>query len=640
MSHSRFEIKLSIRRAVLTHPLAFILALLGFSYALATPASPRAVEKSRQAHAQSRAINQPLSLTDPFILAGSDPAFPTGGNLTTDPDGFDLGDVCGNLNFTRYISAAGGFMPYVFQIKPLLGALTPGAGTQLPPLPSLTLSGILTGSLTAPADTGTVLHFSIFLTDITSAQRAGIYRLNLLNCADPSLKFHIAQNQVPEGQQSNNYFTRLGTLGGVSPIVFSVQANSVSVGGVQLSSLEDAGLTLGSDGTLFGRPIKAGNINFTVLATDKNGAQAFSRGGGQVGQAYVLPVTTGLPLTTELIATHCAISGKTAKPGIDSIEYNGFLDARGETAATLAGTQFTVRIGVANPSNTTNASNPYEAVFSGAFDDKGKVKSGKKTVVTFTPISGALKINLSSKDIISNLTSSLAPSTKFTNKTGQTVVLAIEVGEPPPQSGILKPALRTCEVLRMDTHLGGGGFSLFYGIGTRGYSRAGGFQVLSLTGEDVTIGKTDKGDSWKVRFFGMPGQDEDNIAGPATNAKGKPVGPTPSQVAPTAPATVKAVSSLNIGIGNFTQNIAVTLVSVRLKFRATGKDAGIFRFTLDPQKFVHEMETNPISETDTGISAAINTKNLTPFPLEMDFTGFKGVTGRIMAPNHGTWTQQ
>lgn len=620
---------------VAAKPVALVFATLGFSYALATsPAPSTGIASSRGDTAKSRTVlSKPLRFTNPFLLPGADSTFPNGGDVTDDPDGFDLGDACANTMFVRYVSATGGFQPYSFTLKPLLGSQNNsvnGGGVATPQLPNLTPSGQMNGVLPAG-----FLRFNILLSDFIGTQRLGTFRLNVMDCSPAVLatqKFRFGMDQLPAAQMGNDYFTRLGTVYGSDPVSFSVVPGSVVVGTTPFKTLEEAGLTLGKEGTLFGRPVKTGDIAFQVAATDAGGVAAYSRNGLVLNQAFVLHVNTGIAVSSQLTAMHCSLSGAKNMIGKDSFSYMGFLDPKGETLSTLAGTQFTLRIG----SQPLNTSNVYGALFSGTFDAKGNVagKSGKHVVV-YTPSNGLIKINLKDADIAGNVGVS-----GFANKTNQTVILAVEIGEP-QLTGVTKTAIRTCEVLKMAARITSQGkFSLAYALGTVGYSRAGAFQVVGLTGSDVTISKDDSGDAWVVRFIGFPGQDADVIPA-APTPKGKKTPPTPTAFGqpPAAGTALKAATSVTISIGDgFSQGLTLTPLAVRLQFRATNKDAGIFRFRLDPSRFVHELVTNAISQNDTGISTAIDTKDVTVFPLEMDFTGFSGETGRIIAPNRGAWT--
>ena len=67
---------------------------------------------------------------------------------------------------------------------------------------------------------------------------------------------------LPAGVRSHTYSTTLEVSGGSEPYTFAVVAGALP-----------PGIVLGSDGTLHGRPTRAGNFGFAVQATDQNGVK-------------------------------------------------------------------------------------------------------------------------------------------------------------------------------------------------------------------------------------------------------------------------------------------------------------------------------------------------------------------------------
>ncbi|MCY3021105.1 MAG: hypothetical protein NTW87_18990 [Planctomycetota bacterium] len=622
--------------------LSVLLASAAFSYALATSgASPETAARARQAAAQARFLGQPLRFTNPFLPAGTDYQYPLGGMISLDPQGFDLGDACHGSAITRYITAAGGYMPYTFLLKPLLGSQSSDGGNPSPSLPLLSPGGILSGAM--PGDVGSFVRFNVQLTDFIGTQRLGLFRLNVLPGDQPPFRF--AQDQLPIAQQNNNYFTKIETLGPAG--TFSVVPGSVTVtagkaAAQALNQLEDAGLTLAAeDGVLYGRPTKAADITFTARATDPATQQnALNRAGKGQDQQFTIKVETGGPVTSELAGVRCALRGSTTTTGADGLTYAGFLDTRGLTAANLAGTTLTLRLGGAR--------------FTGEFDAKGRINkvlpagtdagtsadtSGTKAKtakhllsVALSPSNGRLKIKLTGVDLASKLNVPLNDPAHPINRTFQTLVIGLDLG-----------AFRTCEVLRMETRaLANGTFAMDYTLGTHGFSRAGSCQILSVIGVDPAIkGKTPPaGDRWLVRLLGVPGQDMETTT-PTT---------TPTTVTTSgtkAPAFQKPLAgqaitggSVTIRVGDFKQDVSVAKQSVRYVFKATSKDAGIYKLLVDPTKFLHRLETNVLGSNDTGIPAAVSTKDLTVFPLGVTAGTYKGETGRVIYPERGAWRQR
>jgi hypothetical protein len=317
-----------------------------------------------------------------------------------------------------------------------------------------------------------------------------------------------------------------------------------------------------------------------------------------------------------LISTQISLNGHTSGGGKDIFTLQGFLDPRNETVDTLAGSTLTLRIG--------------PTAFSGTFDAKGKVSAalpnkGKFTVAYQPSSGGRLKIKLSNVDLASPLGAGA-----FANKTNRNLIVGLEL-----------TSFRTSDVLNVTTSLSSGKFGLSYGLGRRGVPVTGGFQVLSVFGQDgQTGGRTPlakptkpapapkptptpkpvgpDGSSWKVIFMAVPRIGVDG---------GK-----------SGTAVLDGGGNATIRIGqNFSQQVSLTKKNVKLEFKAGGKDAGVFRLFLNPKTFYHTLQTNVLAESDTAISPAINTKDLTVFPLGQDITGYSGQTGRVIAPNEGHW---
>lgn len=621
-------------------PLSLVLAAAGFSYALATATPPLAPDAGPRL-AQNREVGEDLRFTNPFLLAGStepgsDPLFYPQGGDTADPQGFDLGDAALGTPIVRYINAAGGFLPYEFTAKPFVSPVFAGSGfgVFVPPqrLPFGKLSTFLPNGL------GPAVRFDVALSDLLSTPRTGRFKLNVVDLATTPFKF--AQDRLPNALQGQSYFTNIQTVAAPGNVRFEVVENSVLVNSVAYARLEDVGLTLAPDGTLFGRPIKAFDISFRAIAIATEdirypalGPLAASRNGlDPGGQNFVLKVETAKPASTEVVASQCAARGVVrdspplpdAPRANDSFTYSGYLDGKGQSAASLAGSTdipFVVHLGGGK--------------YSGNFDDKGKIKinldefgnpvtgntAAASLNASFSPSSGRFTVKLKGID----LTNALGRRTfvtpngggdTFNDKTVQPLVIAFEVG-----------TFRTCEVLQMQTAVKRGRFSMQYRLGARGYSRGGAFQIISLSGIDSN---DETGDRWLVRFIGMPGQD-----GPQA---------TPSEAFPTAPGIVASATKATIRIGDaFSQDLTLAIKQVRLEFKATHQDAGVFQLLLDPRRFVHRLETNFISSDESGVSAAIVTKDPAIFRLGMDLTGssaFTGETGRVIAPNRSKWEQK
>jgi len=605
-------------------PLSLLIAALGFSVALAT-STERGASRQNGKRAGNRDIGQELKFTHPFLqefsgtnaLEADTLFYPRGGDVPNDPAGFDLGDasVTGGT-ITRYVTAAGGYLPYRFLTKSVLDLRNVASNGTVYEPPLLLPFGKLVTSV--PVVTGAA-RFDVFLTDFISTQRSGRFRLNLVDGTREGFRFAISQ--LPFAQQGRSYFTNVPLIAGTPPFKFEVAANSIFLGAMAQARLEDTGLTLNpGDGTLFGRPIGGADITFVVRATDAAGLTAKSRDGLRDSQSFKISVEKDAPVTTEVAATQCQLRGQVPNPlaslNKDTFTYTAYLDPKGETAASLAGTHFIFRL---------NGGTFFEG--SSRFDAKGKIKLGLdadgKPVAGGTKGAGAMDVSFSAGT--GRLSVKLrgvslgaavgAGNAIFRDGTSQPLIIGVEVGN-----------FRTCEVLMSETRVRGGRFTMQYTLGRRGFSRGGAFQILELEGADIIPQDDEIGAKWLVRVLGVPPQD-------AVSADG---GNVPFGK-PKAAGVVGATTSVDVSIGDYDQTVTVALKSVRLEFKSDFKTAGIYQVLLDPKKFVHRVQTNRIGLSDSNIPQAISTKQPTLFPFGLKFTGMKGETGRVMAPDRDRW---
>lgn len=586
-------------------PLAVLLATVAFALSFATSPTGADVWLSRASGAvKSRDVIQPIRFTNPFLIAGTDFDFPNGGDEAEDPDGFDLGDATEGKPLTRVLSAYGGFQPHTFTLRPLLGSGIASPGKGAPTLPDLAIDGLLK---TPAVDTGLggYLRFNADLGDFIGSGRTGTFRLSMVNL--PANTHQFAIDRLPLGVRGNAYYTTLDTLGGNAPVVYTLVAGSVKVGPTAVGSLEDIGLTLASDGRVFGRPIAPGIVTFAVEAKDAAGRKARSRDGtSQTNQTVTLTVETGTAVVTEMAAQTVSIKGNRALDGFDSLSYTGVFDSRGFTGPALAGSPVTLRIG--------------SATFVGTFDDRGNASftnAGDDAKVNIK-ISSAGRLQLKVSNGI--IGSKIGITPELSGVTNRAVVFALET-----------KGFRTTEVLNMQTRaLGNGRYSMSYALGRTGFSLAGAFQILKVDG-NPSRKDGERATSWQVRFLGVPGQEQ-------VSSDGKP----------TAGATIGGLTTCTLRIGSdFSQTLALATKNpdraksnVPVVFKASRNDAGVRQLVLDPKSFKHFLQTNALSPVETSIPPAIDTKNLTIFPLGLTVNGLGGETGRIIVPNRDKWSQR
>lgn len=616
--------------------LALVLAVLGFSYALATrsdreEAAPRSVSP-RAGH--PRSVGQDLKFTNAFIGSNVDPAYPTGGGASpSDPQGFDLGDGVLGQPVTRYLTAAGGFLPYTFETKANFDFIGP---QDTPPVPKLVLHG--NGKIldTFGSAINGAARFNATVTDFLGTQRTGTFRLNLFA---PPTKFRFAQDKLPVAQLGNSYFANIETLsapGTVLYVVFGPITGVTRLDGKPITQLGDIGLWLAADGVLYGRPSFAAvanstasqTITFTVRAVTASGAIAFSRNGLVQDQKFSLEVEPNTQANSEVLATQCSIRANVPHTNTnpfdidtDSLTYSGVFDPKGMTTSSLAGSPFSLRVNF----NT----------YAGTFDANGKVDvafpgKNKGLKVSVNPTAGLINIKLTGAGI-----PYLPPNNQSSGKLTVPAVFCMEFKH-----------YRTCDALFMAGRVANGRIAVNYALthasdtsGPMGAnttvdrSFAGGFQILSVTGADAKKFDGTKGDpgidgdKWFVRFIGVPRYGIDSGAKTALPVRDKSEGNK---------QTGSVNATMRIG-DDFTQDVTAKIISDRLRFKAKLSDDGIYDLAIDGTHFFHTLQTNVLVEDDTIIPQAIKVKKPTIFKLGMDVTGFSGENGRIISPNGFIW---
>lgn len=604
-----------MRSALKTFSLALFLAVLGFSYALATHSDSEndAAAPPAPRSASARALGTPLRFTNAYLAKGVDPGYPNGGNSNTDPKGFDLGDATQGVTFTRYLNAAGGGLPYTFATKPNFDVFgsNPNRPIQTPPVPKVFLNGRITDSF--GTSLGGAARFNAVVTDFLGTQRTGTFRINVFPALPPT-PFRFAQDSLPIAQLGNSFYTKIETLFAPGAVTFSVVSSSVVVNGTAVASLETAGLSLAPDGILFGRPTlsrtanKAATIQFTARASSTTG-DAIARNGAGKNQVFVIQVEDNAAANSEVLASSCAIaatlpaSGQ-ASLGLDTFTYNGVFDPKGLTVDSLAGSAFTLRIN--------------GATLTGAFDAKGAFKSTRGLSVTISPTRSTIQMKIKGADLSSTINAPTAATTP--------VVMSMEFKH-----------YITCEAFTMKQRARATKHALTYNLGGRkGQSMAGGMQMLSASGVDKKFFDGTKGtagvdgDAWYIRFVGVPRFGIDSGAAVAFPVRSNSGG-TKGTV-----QTGQVMATITIGEDALPQ-VTAMINSVRLVFKAKSTDPGIYQLYLDGQRFLHSVQTNSIPPSDTNIPQAINSKAPTILRLGLDITGFSGDTGRVIAPDNFVW---
>jgi hypothetical protein len=416
--------------------LGFACTILGFSWALATSAPAH----SRAAAVSARSVGSQLRISNPFLLPGQDAQFPSGGDPSADPDGFDLGDATLGSQLVRYISGLGGVRPYRFAFAPVGSA----SGTGL----SLESSGRVVGAATAAGPNS--LSFGALLTDASGGTRSGVFRLGL----ETSQSFRFAIDRLPSAQIGQDYFTKVEVLGGdASTTLFSVVASSISINGVAVNDLESQGLTLFEDGTLAGRPLNSGRLVFTARAT-RGSARALNRGGTAEDQVLSGDVAAVGGIQSQLATVKAMLRG--GKPSKDVLDLQVLINAAGRMPADFANKTLELRFA--------------GKTFQTTLDASGQSRSGN--LRSSLSSSGSLRLQLRNQDF-----RGLFGATALPDRSTQTATLAIRIGE----------SFIATEPIFFHVKSRRGAFQLSYRLG-KDRQLSGLFQIVSVKTSDSAEG--------------------------------------------------------------------------------------------------------------------------------------------------------
>jgi hypothetical protein len=424
-------------------------ALVGFSYALAT--SDTSQSRAVRGEVDSRAVGSGLRFSNPFLLAGQDPSFPSGGDLASDPDAFDLGDACFGSQVVRYLTGLGGVRAYRFTSSSIGSATSPGL--------SLFRNGIVSGMV--PSGSISPAFFTAVLTDAAGATRTGTFRLNAHDCSAEPLRF--AMDRLPAAQVGNDYITNLEVINGTSAnTTFSIMSGSVFLNGLALTQLELAGLTLFADGTLAGRPLASGTLTFTASAL-RGTTRALNRAGTAFDQTFTISIAAQSRIQSVLATT--SVQVKSGRPGRDTVTYSALLNTDGVTARNFGGSTFVFRI--------------FGATFSTTLDSFGQGRSGNLRV-KLDGLKGSLRVQLKNADL-----SPFLPSASLISGVDRNFVVQIQIGQ----------LFLGTEAIGFNVKNSRGRISLGYKLG-KDIQLGGLFQIIDTRAADFV-----EGTAFKVRFL-------------------------------------------------------------------------------------------------------------------------------------------
>ncbi|HEY3320790.1 MAG TPA: hypothetical protein VGP72_10030 [Planctomycetota bacterium] len=435
--------------------LGVLFAMLGFTFALANyQGDDNGQANDKSAQARSLVGSVPLQFTNPLVVPLKAGESALDAKLTR-----DLGDAVLGSQFTRFVTATGGVVPYVFT-----GAATsnlPAFGNTVPGLSATGLTNFPTyGSLTGTvADTfaANFIAFGIKVTDACGSNVTSPFRLSII--ADRNT-VRFGTNVCSDAIQNQEYAFQIPILNGKGAEVFTA-----------VTALP-TGLVLGTDGKISGKAVVSGAQTFKISAT-KGGVAVL----GRIGTSEATSTTTTMSINVQASVgtaskfVTTAVTVKAGNPlskgiGKDSVSFAAQVDLAGASVSTLDGVA-TLRI------NNT--------VFPSVTLAGGKGASPKGTtanVVKATLSSkGQLKISIGKAVIGAEL-----------NVDNYTIQLTLGAN------------FKANEVIKTTNKPGkGNAFQRTYKLGVG--SLSGAFLITSVQGKDD---KANTGDAWKVAFIAVP----------------------------------------------------------------------------------------------------------------------------------------
>ena len=171
--------------------------------------------------------------------------------------------------YSQLFTATGGTAPFTWLATGLPSGLT------------MTTSGILSGTPTAPGTTQIV----VTVTDSTGSSNSIQLLLSFVN------GFVITTSAVPNGTVGQIYTAQISSAGGQGTVTYSIAPAVLTT-----PSALPPGIFLNPNGSLTGTPLTAGTYSFTVDAQDQAGHQTTQSFKQTIAPALV--ITTVSPLST------------------------------------------------------------------------------------------------------------------------------------------------------------------------------------------------------------------------------------------------------------------------------------------------------------------------------------------------------
>ncbi|MEI6234781.1 MAG: hypothetical protein WCT04_17140 [Planctomycetota bacterium] len=592
--------KLQTRFVAQTVAMAFFAAIIGFSYAMITQASPNA------ANAKSAVGSRATGTATIRFLAPV---------LVSNTNDYDLGDALYGTVITRYVTATGGLRPYQFAAPGLATVL--GANSTLKMERSGVVSGFASATTPNPAVTFPATVTGGTLSDLNATPVPTETRnFHLTLFATSSNLFRFANDHLNNGVLGQSYLGKIDTIGGKGTVIYSIVPGTIALNGSILgtgNSLEDSmGLSLASNGSLFGRPLKTGLVTFTAHAVDAAQRAAKDRSNSIPDQIFAFNIEDSRITATDSTILSVSVRGDTALANSDTVKFKAFMNLGGTNSNALKNQQFTLLFG-------GNA-------YTGFLDPSGKIISQRGGTLVFpdgttlTGVVGSVNGTVTGTLTRANVSKGLNAEA-ITNLSTKRVGIAI----------IVHNLVAASDTIEFETKHIGTKYALNYVIGQFGKPLGGAFQIYDARGLDGLDIAGNKGDAWYSKFLIAPRFGIDDTAG------------------------YGSINDITVRIGtNFSQLIPNALLATtntgRIVLPQRGTGASIARFVIDPAAYSGYVATNTLSESTTGLSQGQNlvlaVSNFYNMSIDINRTAgnatFNGEDAKAMQKVHpfGTWVDR
>ncbi len=466
--------KLQFRFVARSIAIAFFMAVLGFSYAVVTQADNSA--------ASSRAVSPRVvgTQTKRFLNAAYTPI----------PTDFDIGDACFGSFISRYVTATGGLRPYVFSASGLSGV-------------KVLDSGRFTGDAPTPGGLAQSM-FTVTVADSTQTNITGpapvattsTFHIEYFNSG--SQLFRFAVDHLNDGVLGQAYISKVDTISGKGVVTYSIVPGTVTLNGVPVGtgdSLQDAvGLSMSSDGTVFGRPLRTGLVTIHAHAVDAKKRIALDRTNSTPDQFLQFNIGDSSVTTTDSTILAVSVKGDTSLFNTDTVAFSAFMNLSGVNTTTLRGKSFAFFIGGSTFEGFLSQAGAIVNIHGGQliFPD-GTLMTG-----IVDSVNGTVKGKLTRASLTNSLN-----ATGLVNRSFVRYGIGLIIAE----------QLIATDTVEFSAKHVGNKYTLDYSIGKIGAPMGGGFQIFDVRGSDGLDIAGNQGDAWITKFLISPRYGIDDTAG-------------------------------------------------------------------------------------------------------------------------------